>query len=232
MQEPLKFPRQPKPHNSRDIPREQFSDKDDNDAKDGELKVTLERPESLKARDVTESSEVSEQVASDVASKEASEVETTTAAEADRPAETSRTETVDAAELAEALDARDAREISETTDEPSAKNEASGAEESRDSSYSYYSSRLDTDPPTATQHLKTPLLVLVAVASLIAAGWNYTRLEEARAQLATSAQSKASVDQSLADAQGRLAAAEKAMADVKAALAAVPAGPKAAPAAK
>lgn len=95
------------------------------------------------------------------------------------------------------------------------------------------------DPPTPAVSLTKPLLAIAAGASLLMAGWNYSSLEDARAQLTSISEAKASVERSLAEAQGRLAAAEKAVASVNAALspkagadAAKPAAKPAEPAAK
>lgn len=99
-------------------------------------------------------------------------------------------------------------------------------------SYSY-------DPPAPAVSLTKPLLAIAAGASLLMAGWNYSSLEDARAQLTSMTEAKAAVERSLAEAQGRLAAAEKAVASVNAALspksgveAAKPAAKTAEPAAK
>jgi hypothetical protein len=72
--------------------------------------------------------------------------------------------------------------------------------------------------PTTLERLKLPLLAIVAAGSMLVAGLSYAALEEARTQLASMSDAKASTDRALADAQSRLSAAEKAVADVKAAL--------------
>ena len=81
----------------------------------------------------------------------------------------------------------------------------------------YRASPADAPPPVRPS-LKTPLLAVVAVASLVVAGWNYSTLQETRGKLTAMSDQKASVDRAFAEAQSRLAAAEKAVADVKAAL--------------
>lgn len=98
--------------------------------------------------------------------------------------------------------------------------------------------RASSDTPTTAQLLRAPLLAIVAVFSLLAAGWSYTKLNETRMQLETATQAlstaaadkaaateaKTVAEKALADAQSRLAKVEKAVADIKAALSTVAAG--------
>ncbi|MBX9683933.1 MAG: hypothetical protein K2X41_09110 [Hyphomicrobium sp.] len=77
--------------------------------------------------------------------------------------------------------------------------------------------------PSVWESLKSPLLAITAAVAVAAAVWSYSGLEDARAQLASVTEAKASVERSLAEARGRLTAAEKAVADVKAALTSTPA---------
>ena len=81
--------------------------------------------------------------------------------------------------------------------------------------------------PSVWESLKSPLLAITAAVAVAAAVWSYSGLEDARAQLASVTEAKASVERSLAEARGRLTAAEKAVADVKAALTSTPATPPA-----
>ena len=82
--------------------------------------------------------------------------------------------------------------------------------------------------PTMWESLKTPLLAVVAVVSLLAAGMSYSTLEETRARLTSMSDAKAAAEKALSEARGKLAAAEKAVGDVKAALSSTPASAAAA----
>jgi len=104
------------------------------------------------------------------------------------------------------------------------------------------SERQSRDVPTVGGLLSAPLLALIAAASLAAAGWSYTKLNETRtlltsttealaaatAENASASQAKITAEKALSESRTRLQAVEKSVSDIKAALAAIASGAPAA----
>lgn len=134
---------------------------------------------------------------------------------------------VEASKLHNYLDKRQTSETSDDRKAPDAVDTRTSlvtadATESEDATEPLHA-KTTSSAPSVWSSLKSPLLALTALVSVLGAAWNYTTLENTRVQLTAVSNAKASVEMSLAEAQGRLAAAEKAVADVKAALTALPA---------
>lgn len=98
--------------------------------------------------------------------------------------------------------------------------------------------RQTRDVATAGGLLSVPLLALIAAASLAAAGWSYTKLNETRtlltsmtealaaatAENASASQAKIAAEKALSESRTRLQAVEKSVSDIRAALAAIASG--------
>lgn len=216
MQEAVKFPRSPRTHNPRDAQAEPEK-KETREAEKPDLKVTLERPESIEAlRAVTQTKAAEPAANVTVPPVPMSGVEIAASLNPAPTTEAKKEVPVVGDGKAKASDIAAKEQSSSARTAPRSGRHGEAEE-------FYWPPPIDPSEKTATfEAAKTPMLAIVTVASVLVALWSFASLQDARGQLAAANQDKASAEHSLAVVKGQLATTEKAVADVKAAIAKLP----------
>jgi hypothetical protein len=200
MQEAAKFPRSSRTSDSRELPKDALN-QEPRERETPEIKITLERPESIEllksTRPAAQRTSDDDPVPRPLAAREIGATPSPDVAPA----------------TAEAFNTREG--IPSSVD-VSISDARAGVVERPDEAPLVTSSSDSTsvkEPFKTADFLRTFVLIVATIGSLLVAGWSYSLMLDMRGQLALATGAKESADKALAESQSRLAATEKVLAE-------------------